>query len=444
MSPTSSWTLRAILALLALPATLAAQSTTDTLAARPIALRDAVALAEQNGLAAIQARGQTRSAESGVRAAKGALLPNLSISLGQVNQSGERLDAQGRLVPYLATQPWTYSTGLTSSINLFDGGRRLNEVKRSRFDVGAAEANEVTQKYNVALQVKTQYYSILAAREAEAAALAQLQQADEQLKTSIVRTRAGVATLSDSLRSVIALGNAQLALITARNNLRVSSAALTRLVGSETLVTAMSSDTLDRGMAPIDSAALAGLLDEGPAVRQAEAQLESARAAVKSAKTPYLPSLDLTYSRSGNGFDRAYGLTGNTLAYTNNFSVRLSYTLFNNFSREDALTRAQVQAELVDATVRDTKLAAQQTLVQQLAAVRTAQQRIVIQQATVEAAKEDLRVQQQRYALGASTLLDVLTSQSTLDGARAALIQARQDVRVARAQLEALVGRDLP
>ena len=33
---------------------------------------------------------------------------------------------------------------------------------------------------------------------------------------------------------------------------------------------------------------------------------------------------------------------------------------------------------------------------------------------------------------------------STLDAARSALIQARQDVRVARAQLEALVGRDLP
>jgi outer membrane protein len=441
--PTTSM-LRAIFALLVLPAALAAQATSDSLAARPIALRDAVALAEQNGLASIQARGQIRSAESGVRAARGALLPNLSISLGQVNQSGERLDAQGRLVPYLATQPWTYSTGLTSSINLFDGGRRWNEVKRTRFDVGAAEANEVTQKYSVALQVKTQYYSILAAREAEAAAQAQLQQAQEQLKTSIVRTRAGVATLSDSLRSVIAVGNAQLALITARNNLRVSSAALTRLIGSETPVTAQPSDTLDMGMSPIDSIGLASLLDQGPTVKQAEAQLESARAAVKSAKTPYLPSLDLTYQRSGNGFDRTYGLGGSPLAYTNNFSVRLSYTLFNNFSREDALTRAQVQSELVEAQVRDTKLGSQQTLVQQLAAIRTAQQRIVIQQATVEAAKEDLRVQQQRYALGASTLLDVLTSQSTLDAARSALIQARQDIRVARAQLEALVGRDLP
>ena len=435
---------RAVIALLALPAALAAQAVPDTLAARPIALRDAVALAAQNGLVAIQARGQIRTAESSVRAAKGALLPNLTISLGQVNQSGERLDAQGRLVPYLAPQPWTYSTGLNSSINLFDGGRRFNEVKRTRYDVGAAEANEVTQKYSLALQVKTQYYAILAAREAESAAQAQLQQAEEQLKTSIVRTRAGVATLSDSLRSVIAVGNGQLALITARNTVRVASAALTRLVGSETLVTAMPSDTLDRGMAPVDSAALATLLDDGPVVRQTEAQLASARAAVKSAKTPYLPSVDLNYSRSGNGFSNTYGVSGPPLAYTNNFNLRLSYTLFNNFQREDVLTRAEVQADLVQAQVRDVKLAAQQTLVQQLAALRSAQQRIVIQQASLDASREDLRVQQQRYALGASTLLDVLTSQTTLDGARSALIQARQDVRVARAQLEALVGRDLP
>ncbi|MEP6989699.1 MAG: TolC family protein, partial [bacterium] len=229
--------MRATIALLVLPAAaLSAQGLPDTLVARPIALRDAVSLAEQNGLGAIQARGQTRSAESGVRAARGALLPSATISLGQVNQSGERLDAQGRLVPYLAPQPWTFNTGLNASVNLFDGGRRWNEVKRTRYDVGAAEANEVTQKYSLALQVKTQYYAILAAREAEGAAQAQLQLAQEQLKTSIVRTRAGVVTLSDSLRSVIAVGNAQLALITARNNVRVASAALTRLVGSETLV----------------------------------------------------------------------------------------------------------------------------------------------------------------------------------------------------------------
>jgi outer membrane protein len=37
----------------------------------------------------------------------------------------------------------------------------------------------------------------------------------------------------------------------------------------------------------------------------------------------------------------------------------------------------------------------------------------------------------------------VLTSQTTLNQARLALIQARFDARIARAQIEALIGREL-
>ena len=137
------------------------------------------------------------------------------------------------------------------------------------------------------------------------------------------------------------------------------------------------------------------------------------------------------------------GLGGQQLAYTNNFNLRLAFPLWNNYQREDALSRTRVQADIAEATVRDARLGAQQNFAQQLGALRTAQERIALQQVSVQAAQEDLRVQQQRYALGASTLLDVLTSQSTLDAARSALIQARQDFRIARAQLEALVGREL-
>ena len=160
---------RSALALLLAPALLSAQAP-DTLAARPIPLRDAVALAQQNGLAAVQAHGQVRNAESSVRAARSALFPSLNFTMGQVNQSGDRFDNQGRLVPFLAPQPWSYSTGISSTVNLFDGGRRLGEIRRTRYDVGAAEANAVSQQFNISLQVKTQYYSILAARESESAA----------------------------------------------------------------------------------------------------------------------------------------------------------------------------------------------------------------------------------------------------------------------------------
>lgn len=180
-------------------------------------------------------------------------------------------------------------------------------------------------------------------------------------------------------------------------------------------------------------------------MRQATAQLTSASAAVRTAKTVYLPTLDLTFSRGGSGY-APYGTGADETRlypYVNTFSFSLSYPLFNNYQREFQLTQAQVNKANADATLRDARLAAQQNLVQQLASLRAAQERIQIQQASIASAEEDLRVQQQRYALGASTLLDLLTSQTTLNQQRAALIQARQDYRIARAQIEAIIGHDL-
>ena len=117
--------------------------------------------------------------------------------------------------------------------------------------------------------------------------------------------------------------------------------------------------------------------------------------------------------------------------------------MFNGLQRETSVIQAEVQARNSEAALRDAQLAAQQSLAQALGTLRLAQERIRIQQQSVAAGEEDLRVQTERYQLGAATLLDVLTSQTTLNQARVALIQARFDARNARAQLEALVGRDL-
>jgi outer membrane protein len=105
--------------------------------------------------------------------------------------------------------------------------------------------------------------------------------------------------------------------------------------------------------------------------------------------------------------------------------------------------RARVGEDNAEAQLRDARLAAQQQVVQALGALRTALQQVDIQRASVAAAEEDLRVQRQRYQLGASTQLDMLTSETQLTQARAQLIQARFNARVARAQLEAAVGREL-
>ncbi len=415
--------------------------------AREITLDDAIRLAQQNAPALVQARGSLRSSAAGVRRAYAAFVPNLNTSISSGRSAGATY-FQGALVP-LRGDAWSFSNSISANVEVYDGGRRMSEVRRTKAVETAAEASERTQLYNTALNVKQQYFNGLAARELEAAALRQLEQAEQQMAASTARVRAGAATKSDSLRSVIQVGNARLAVLTARNNLEVANAGLTRLVGTEFVVTPTPGDTVAPPPVVLENQALVALLDQAPALQQAQADLAAARAALKTARAAWLPSLSASYSFSANqssgGFEPGnLFLFGGQNPNNKRLNFNISYPLFNQLQRETSITQAQVTQRNAEATLRDARLAAQQTLTQALGTLRLAEERASIQDASVAAAEEDLRVQTQRYQLGAATLLDVLTSQTTLIQARTALIQARYDSRVAKAQLEALIGQELP
>ena len=430
---------RWLLAACAAPTLVAAQGAPPS-EARPIALAEAVRLAQQNAPASVLARGVIRNTAAATRSAIGAFTPTLTATMGGAQTTGQTF-FQGNLVPFTGL-PWNGTQALNANLNLFTGFSRVNALRGARADEETAESNELAARYSVAFQVKQQYFAALAAREAEAAARAQLDAADQQFRAAAARVQAGAATKSDSLRSVISVGNAKLALLSARNNVRNANAALTRLVQSPVPVTPVMADTTDPSQIAVDSAALQALAENGPAVRAATAQLASAKAGARAALGTYWPTLSLAYSISGNNPQQSY-LPGGQMAFQNVLRLQLSYTILNGFTREQNVVTTRVAEDNASAQVRDALFLARQNFAQQLGLLRTAEQQIAIQHASLAAAEEDLRVQTQRYTLGASTLLDVLTSQTSLNQARAALIQARFDYRNAKAQLEQLVGREL-
>ncbi|HWJ23263.1 MAG TPA: TolC family protein [Gemmatimonadaceae bacterium] len=411
--------------------------------ARPITLAEAVQLAQRNAPATVQARGALRTTGAAVRSAYAAFIPTLNINASTVQQS----PATARVNPTtneITSGRWSLTEGFSSSVDLFDGFRRVYDVRSAKAQVNAAESSELAQRYQVQLQVSQQYYAALAAAEAESAALAQLSQAEQQLRVTAAKVRARAATTSDSLRSRIQLGSAQLALLSARNDRLAADAALTRLVATPFTVTASPQDSAATFRpVEVDSASLARLAAEGPLVQQAQGNADAARAASRAARAPYLPTLSVGYSRNRAASQAQFDLFPNDYNSSGSLRFSLSYPLFNQYQREEGIVRADVAQTNADAALRDARLAAQQSLTQYLGALRTAEAQIAIQAATVTAAEEDLRVQQQRYELGASTLLDVLTSQTQLTQARVALILARFNARVAKAQLDALVGRTL-
>ncbi len=433
--------MKLVLSLVAMPALLVAQQATDA-GFRPISLAEAVKLAQENSPTAIQARGAIENAEGTIRTTYNQMFPTVSSSLGHSQGAGQRLDpTTGKLVGTVS-QP-QYSTSLSANYTLFDGGKRQFDLKARKADLASAEVAESAAKFNIALQVKQQYYAILAAREAEAAALIALDLSNQQLAASTARVAAGAAIISDSLRSFVAVGNSQLALLTARNNVRNSSVSLTRLVGSPSLVTAIASDTGAFALTPIDSVALVAAAANSPTVQQSQAALNAANASVQSARTPFLPTISTSFRYGGSGYDIAYGIGGGRLLYSNSLSISASYPIWDGRNRNEALNRAHVTVTNAEASLRDAKLVAQQNILLQISSLRSAEERIRIQALSLQAAQEDLRVQQLRYSVGSSTLLEVTTSQNALNTARVAVIQARLDYRLARAQIEAIIGRDM-
>jgi len=440
------WIPCALLAL-AFPRPATAQPAPPDSAARPITLSEAVALAQQNAPAAVQARGQLRTTNAGVRSAYAAFIPSVSVSAGanrQLPSEGDRthIDSNGQVV-ILPADPWSYNVGLGANVELFDGGGRFFDLRQAKARSAAAQANEVAQRYDVALTVKQQFYNVLAAHETEAAARAQLEQAEQQRVTAVARVRSRNATRSDSLRAEIQVRNAQLAVLDARTAIAVSAASLTRIVGSPVPVTASTADTVEVPGLPWSDSEMRAFADKSPPVVEAMHALEAAQAARKRAWTDYLPAVSVGYSRGGSAQSESFAPSGADYSYSGSMRLSVSLPLFNQLQRESQVTQAQVAEENAVAALRDARLAASEGLTQSLGDFRSADQRVAAQAATVEAAEEDLRVQRQRYAVGGSTLLDVLSSQTQLDQARFDLIRARYDRRLARAQLEALVGRDL-
>jgi outer membrane protein TolC len=262
----------------------------------------------------------------------------------------------------------------------------------------------------------------------------------EQLKTSIAKLRAGSATRSDSLRSLVTLGNARLDQLTTQTDLAAAEANLARLVGETGRVRAADDSAFYEVLPALDTQALRIEAEsKSPRVQSAVASASAAGANVRASRSSYWPSLTLSANTGWNGSQ----VNDYDLLNQRQVSLALRWNLFDGFDRELTIVQREADLDVAEASASDERRAVQADLELRLAELDAARARIEITRTSVVAASEDLRVQQERYRLGASTIVDVLTSQEALNQAEVDVVNARFGYLRSKAQLEALIGRNL-
>lgn len=408
-----------------------------------VTLQEARKMAQAVQPTVVGALGAVRNADAQVRSAKGAWLPSLSASSfgGTTYQEGPpRVNSStGELVGG-NTSSQNLNFGLNASWDLFTGFRRGADSRAAHASRDAAEAGLIDANYQASLAATQQFFTALAAQQLVRVREASVRRAEEQLKLAIAKLHAGSATRSDSLRSVVTLGSTQLALVSAQADVAAAQAELARLIGAEGRVMAADDSAFYLVESQLDTLALLKeARAESPRVQAAEASARAADANLASTKSTYWPTLTLGASTGWSGTENRNW----ELFNQRQLGVGLNWNLFNGFNREESITIRSSTLDQAEATASDTRRQVSSVLTAQFALLDAARLKIDIAQTSVAAAQEDLRVVEQRYRVGAATILDLLNSQEALTQAEVDAVAARFDYLRAKAQIEALIGRDL-
>jgi outer membrane protein TolC len=304
--------------------------------------------------------------------------------------------------------------------------------------VEAAEANQLDQAFAVALTTTQAFYAVAASTELLQVAEQRLERARAQLEFARVRLDLETVPRSDVLRAELEVGNAEIAVLEADVARSTGALRLGRQVGvsGEVLadVTALpeTAPTLPplADLIPVAEAA-------SPPVRAAQADLRDWSAQKLSTYTQYAPSLRMSAGYDWFSFDfppsdRSW-----------NLRLTLSVPVFDGFAREGRVGRARNQERIARVRYDDAVRGARVAVEDAYRRIRSAEQRVVIARRGVDLAEEDLRVQEERYQLGVATIIDLQASQVALSDAENAWITARQNLGLAIAELEAVLGRTI-
>lgn len=398
-----------------------------------VTLEEAIRMALEHAPATVASGATLRTARADLWQARGALLPSVSVNSFYSNSSNERFDqTSGRLVSE------NYTAQLQATYDIFTGGRRLAQLRAAGAGVDAAAASHRERRFATVLQATETFYAAAAATDLVEVAAQRLARARRQAEFAEQRFDVGTATMSDVLRAQIEMGTAELAAFEAQAALRSASLELGRTVGVGGEVRPADTGLPEKAPAlPSLEALIERGLRGSPGVLAADAVRSSRRADRLAAYTPYLPSL-----RISGGYDWfAYEFPPRQQSWS--FRLFASLPVFNGLQREAAVARAAAQEDVAEARARDARIALRVAVEGAVQDMGLAERRVEVSRRTVGLAQEDLRVQEERYQIGAATILELQASQVALAEAEVAEVRARQMLGGAVARLEAVLGESL-
>ncbi len=400
--------------------------------AKVYTLDECVGLALESNLTLAMARESLTAANADVLSSWSGVLPRVSGSMSS-GKSTVRLDGDES-----TGKNANASIGLSQT--LFDGSTFANISATRHGREATAYSFEATRR-DVIFNTQQAYYGLLKAEALRDVQSEALDLAREQLRKTQSLFELGSASKSDLLKAQVQVSQAELALISARRVAETARAGLCYILGLSVTTDMQVTDPPQQGtQVDTESYNLNEALARRPDVMAAEEQLKSAKRSLLSAKAGRWPDLgfSMSYSRSEETLGDLFDDLENN--HSRSVSLGLSVPIFNGLATKASIDRSKSSLRSAEISLRDTKLYAQYEIeTSRLAAIEQSSS-VEVAQASLAQAEEDLKVSEERFRLRAASMLELIDAQVAYSTARAALVEARYDYEIAKAELVLALG----
>lgn len=408
-------------------------------------------------------------ARQGVKQARGAFLPDLSLS--RTYQKSERTDFDSPIygtapliiptdngddsittIQQIATGEFTdektkstyQDYAVNSNWNIFGGFGKFAGLSAAKHDLAASRLDEAYQREMVVQSVVVAYIKLGRDESLLDVALEAEDLARRELEKSETYHRIGSAAKSDVLSAKVRLEQTRLDVIRARNTVEQSFAELAYAM-NRPLIDRFDVDrslmAVDFEVEPLDvlyDAALANRSDLLSYAEQADARGKD----VTSAAANLWPSLAVfaRYSRYENESPFRFGAQkSDNLSY----GYQVNWNIFDRFQTLGNRSSAKARERIAEYNLDQKRLDVQLEVRQLYNSLLEARERFSLARETIANTQEELRLAQERFRVGAGTMLEQITAQVNLSQARSDEVSAQSDYLIASMQMDRAIGRSL-
>jgi outer membrane protein len=410
-----------------------------------LTLESAVEIARQKNVSVIQARNTVEGQQTAVRAAYGGFLPTITANGGY--STGTSWNS-----PFPATTSQDFNAGISGRLTLFNGFANTSNVKRAQATSDATEYTLNRTEQSTIYQTHQLYLNVVRTYQLMKVSEDNLKRSKRQLERITESNKVGAVALADVYRQQVQAGSDELALIQAQNNHEKSKQDLMAFLGVDFDAeytfnfNGIPSDIDTSEFSSVNSQynnfqnLLNTAIEKRPDYQASIQNLSSSDASLSMARAGHFPTISASGSYGYRGTNGDIGYS--PLSDNRSLSLSLDVTLpiFSGFSTQNQVEQASVQQKNSEEQLRQSQRQITVDIRKALLDLESAEKQLSVTKSSVESAEMDRKIAEEKYNLGAGTLLDLLIANANYTSALSNKVNAVINYLLAKKNTEFALG----